>query len=137
MKSNDSRDAVEIRKSPISGKGIFARSFIKKGTIVFLWHPKILSKQEADTLPDEERRHYLYPEGNKMLWMQPPERYLNHSCDPNTSVVGQSDVALRDIQPGEEITSDYIDLETEKFKCHCGSSICRNPAGRADSKLAS
>jgi len=36
-------------------------------------------------------------------------------------------VASRDIQPGEEITSDYMDLETENFRCHCGSAKCRNP----------
>lgn len=60
-----------------------------------------------------------------MLWMQPPERYMNHSCDANTYVVGRSDVALRDILPGEEITSDYLDLDTENFMCNCNAENCR------------
>lgn len=91
------------------------------------WRPKVLSKEEASRLPTDEQRHYLYPDGDRMLWMQPPERYINHSCDANTQVVGKSDVASRDIQPGEEITSDYLDLETEQFTCNCGSPKCIKP----------
>jgi SET domain-containing protein len=137
MKHDDGRNDIEIAKSPISGKGLFAKTLIKKDSVVLFWRPKVLSKQEADALPDEEKAHYLYPEGESMLWMQSPERYLNHSCEPNTYVVGQSDVALRDIKPGEEITSDYIDLETEKFECRCGSAKCRNPAGKSGPQSAS
>lgn len=118
----------ELRQSQISGKGLFATELIKNGETVVRWNPKVLTKEQANQLPEEEQKHYLYPEGDKFLWMQPPERYMNHSCEPNTYVVGQSDVALRDIQPGEEITSDYMDLEKESFKCHCGSAKCRNPA---------
>lgn len=119
---------IEVKKSNITGKGLFATSLITKGATVLTWHPKILTREEADKLPNEEKDHYLYPEGDKMLWMQPPERYINHSCEANTHVVGQSDVASRDIQPGEEITSDYMDLETEDFLCRCGSPKCRKPA---------
>ena len=36
-----------------------------------------------------------------------PERYVNHSCANNTGVEEFTDVAVRDILPGEEITSDY------------------------------
>lgn len=128
MKPADNRDNIEVKQSPISGRGLFAKGLIKKGSTVLTWHPKVLSRKDADALPDEEKKHYLYPDGENMLWMQPPERYINHSCEPNTRVVGQSDVALRDIQPDEEITSDYLDLETEDFVCHCGSALCRKPA---------
>ena len=83
------------------------------------------SAEQADALPASEK-HYLYPEGDNMLYMQAPERYMNHSCGPNTHVVGKSDVASRNIEPGEEITSDYMDLETENFVCNCGSPNCRS-----------
>lgn len=125
---NEPMQLFEIKESTISGKGLFAKVLIPKGTVVLAWKPKVLTRQEAKKLPEEEQKHYLYPDGEKMLWMQPPERYVNHSCEPNTHVEGQSDVASRDIQPGEEITSDYMDLETENFTCHCGSEKCRNPA---------
>ncbi len=115
---------IEVRDSDIEGKGLFAKDPFKKGEIVLSWKPKVISREKADTLPEKEK-HYLYPDGDKILWMQPPERYINHSCEPNTHVVEKSDVALHDIQPGEEITSDYIDLETENFSCQCGSKNCK------------
>lgn len=119
---------VRVRDSLISGKGLFATQTIRKGEAVLQWHPKVLTKEQAAKLPKDEQEHYLYPDGDKMLWMQPPERYVNHSCESNTHIVDQSDVASRDILPSEEITSDYMDLETENFKCTCGSSRCRKPA---------
>jgi SET domain-containing protein len=39
--------------------------------------------------------------------MQIPERYVNHSDNPNTEVIDDTDVALKDINIGEEITSNY------------------------------
>lgn len=116
---------VEIRDSNINGKGLFATAIIRQGETVLHWHPKVLTKQQASELPVEEQEHYLYPDGDNMLWMQPPERHVNHSCEPNTHVEGRSDVASRNIQAGEEITSDYMDIETENFKCSCGSPNCR------------
>lgn len=121
----DENQKFEVRDSRISGKGLFATSLIKANEVVVSWHPKVLSREQADALPKSEQ-HYLYPDGDDVLYMQAPERYMNHSCEPNTQVVGKSDVAIRDIEPGEEITSDYMDLETENFVCQCGSQNCRS-----------
>jgi SET domain-containing protein len=116
---------LEVKESRISGKGLFATRLIKKDEPVVEWNPKIITKEEASRLPLDEQKHYLYPEGEVMLWMQVPERYMNHSCNANTRVVGRSDVASRDILTGEEITSDYLDLDTEDFECNCGAENCR------------
>lgn len=126
MNAVDCREDLEIKKSPIAGRGLFATRAIARGSVVLVWHPKILSQAEAKALRDDEQ-NFLIPEGNHVLWMQPPERYMNHSCQPNTHAIGHSDIALRDIQPGEEITSHYIDQETENFECRCGRANCRNP----------
>lgn len=115
----------KVKNSKIHSKGLFATELIKQGETVVAWNPKVLTKEQAKKLPANEQKHYLYPDGNNMLWMQPPERYMNHSCDANTHAVGKSDVALRDIQEGEEITSDYLDVETEDFVCNCGAKNCR------------
>ncbi len=88
------------------------------------WNPIVLSKEQAEALPETEK-HFLDTEGDKVLWMQEPERFMNHSCVPNTKIVGRSDVALRMIPSGEEITSDYIDTPYENFRCNCGSGRCR------------
>ena len=50
-------------------------------------------------------------------------RYLNHSCDPNSRVVGQHLIARRDIAQWEEVTFDYCTTEYElstPFVCRCG-----------------
>ncbi|MBP7766970.1 SET domain-containing protein [Candidatus Saccharibacteria bacterium] len=121
----DKNQKFEVRNSSISGKGLFATTLIKADEVVVSWHPKVLTREQADALPASEH-HYLYPDGDKMLYMQAPERYMNHSCEPNTRVVGKRDVACCNINPGEEITSDYVDLETENFMCQCGSANCRS-----------
>ena len=59
--------------------------------------------------------------------MGSPARYVNHSCCANTRVVGESDVAGRDIKKGEEITGDY-EQESQlehSFSCNCGAPNCR------------
>jgi len=53
---------------------------------------------------------------------------FNHSCDPN---IGFSEdiqlIAMKNIQPGEELAFDYAFNETsfEKFDCNCNSVNCR------------
>jgi len=63
--------------------------------------------------------------------MQPPERYINHSCDPNSYVKTVQGVrtllAMRQIKKGAEITYDYAIngyYETSN-PCNCGAKNCR------------
>jgi hypothetical protein len=54
-------------------------------------------------------------------------RFLNHSCDPNTRIQSQEVIALRDIEPGADVTFNYNTTEydmAEPFGCHCGSPGC-------------
>ena len=72
-----------------------------------------------------------YLANGKIVFAQSPERYINHSCDPNTFAKtmqgGRKLVAMRDIKDGEEITSDYSinGYNDGTFRCHCGSKNCR------------
>jgi SET domain-containing protein len=68
-----------------------------------------------------------------------PYRFLNHSCDPNCELllidVEDEDgrlllpeiwlSALRDIEPGEELTIDYGWPAEQGIRCTCGSANCR------------
>ncbi|WP_190093882.1 SET domain-containing protein-lysine N-methyltransferase [Streptomyces melanogenes] len=57
-------------------------------------------------------------------------RFMNHSCSPNTRIVGRQVLAVTDIGAGEEITFHYATTEfalAEPFDCRCGSQNC---AGR-------
>lgn len=122
---------VEVSKSPIHGRGVYARRAFQAGATVMRWDTSHrLTKEESASLPDEERR-YTHPfDENTTLVVQPPERYVNHSCDHNTMVRDFCDVAVRDISPGEEITSDYSsDGAGLKFKCSCGARNCRGVVG--------
>jgi hypothetical protein len=58
-------------------------------------------------------------------------RLVNHSCDPNTEAQIWDDkeiwfVALRDIQPGEELFYNYgFEVDTwEEHPCRCGAERC-------------
>ncbi|KIW17352.1 hypothetical protein PV08_04544 [Exophiala spinifera] len=63
-------------------------------------------------------------------------RYINHSCEPNAAytfaTIGQRQViliqALRDINFGEEVTSDYGEgyFTNMNLKCVCGAEKCRS-----------
>ncbi len=55
---------------------------------------------------------------------------LNHSCDPSLAWAadGPTLVALRDVQPGEELTVDYATGSTDAemvVRCHCETYRCR------------
>ena len=106
--------------SSIEGAGIFATEFIPKGTKIWeLSFPDIeLTVAQVNALPDiarESFKHYAYfskTKGTYILCFD-DARFFNHSDDPNTKSIDSSDgqinadIAARDIQPGEELTTDY------------------------------
>jgi len=123
--------AVEVRRSPIHGVGVYARRAFEAGEVVLRWDTsRRLTASEAAALPEGERR-YTHPlDAGTALLVQPPERYVNHSCDNNTVVRDFCDVAVRPIAPGEEVTSDYsADGSGSRFACSCGAPNCRGFVG--------
>lgn len=124
-----------MRESPIHGLGVYARRAFEAGEVVLRWDTsRRLTAGELAPLPDEERR-YTHPfDAQTTILVQPPERYVNHSCDNNTSVRDFCDVAVRRIEPGEEVTSDYSsDGSGSRFECCCGAKNCRGAVGRGGS----
>lgn len=118
-------NSIIVKKSKISGKGVFALRDFKKGEIILKWNPKPLKKSEIESLLPREKTYVVHL-GKKYFLMQAPERYVNHSCGANTTVKDNSDVAIRKIKKGEEITSDYIKTSGgSSFECKCGSKKCR------------
>jgi len=116
--------SVAIKKSKINGKGVFTKRDFKKGEVILVWSPKFLTKLQVCKLT-QTQKHYLYKEKNKYFFMQSPEKYVNHSCNPNTKSKNKSDIAIRNIKKGEEITSNYENGAPHiTFKCKCGSEKC-------------
>lgn len=123
MKNND----VVVKKSNIQGNGVFATRDFKKGEVVLHWDISVvLAKKEIDKKSDEEKRHITYFKG-KYVEMKSPEKYVNHSCDGNTTIETFCDVATRDISKGEEITGNYSEdlLPGDTFECNCKSRNCK------------
>ena len=62
--------------------------------------------------------------------------WVNHCCEPNAGLRGQvSLVAMRDIEPGEEICYDYAMSDGspyDGFDCRCGAGSCRSRVGGDD-----
>ena len=116
-------------KSKIHNKGTFAVRDIKKDEIISRFYGSVkfkINKNKRDALS-----HPNWIGVKKNHWMDPekPQKYINHSCNPNTSICGKvSIVALRNIKEGEEITFDYSIIEGDsrwEMKCKCGSKNCR------------
>jgi SET domain-containing protein len=90
---------LQIANSPLHGKGLFARGFIKQGTLL----GKI---KGIHTVRDDSYVLWLTEfSGVRMLCKY---KYINHSATPNVILYDTLEVcALRDIHHGDEITHDY------------------------------
>lgn len=100
---------VRIGKGNLAGKGVFANREFTKDEVVIRYRLKPLSEEEYDNLPENEKLFVHTHWGIRQLYSE-PERYVNHSDDPNTyqDLKYKCDRALRDIQKGEMITTDAI-----------------------------
>ena len=131
MSQKRSDDGVGVRESGIQGRGLYALREFNAGEIVLRWDlSHTIPNEQVVSLTEAERR-YTHPlDDNRTLIVQPPERFVNHSCRNNTEVRDFCDVALRRIEVGEEITSDYgSDGSGVRFDCLCGSDNCRGRIG--------
>jgi hypothetical protein len=131
-----------------TGLGLFATRPIKKGTRIIRYFGPILdSRKEED---DAIENKYLFELNGR--WTidgsvrKNVARYINHACRPNA----ESDVqprnrkvyirAIKNIEPGDEISYDY---GTDYFKaylkpigCKCGSCETRRRKLRAEERAA-
>jgi uncharacterized protein len=117
---------VIVKNSKIHGKGVFANKDFKKGEIVIKWNAKHITKEDLDKLSEKDKKFVSFV-NEEYLLMNEPERFVNHSCEPNTFPKNKCDVAIKPIKKGEEITSDYSDtiLKESQFICNCGNKNCK------------
>ncbi len=105
-------------KADGSGNGIFAQKPLKKGELLAVFGGVVYEWDAFIHLPEEERRLCIQVEENHFLVPRPIGEgdYVNHSCNPNAGLSGQiALVAMRDIQPGEEICFDYAMSDTRPY----------------------
>jgi SET domain-containing protein len=136
---------IEVRRSRVHGRGVFALRRIRKGTRIIEYLGDRISHREADRRyeskgPDDGHTFLFIVDRGVVIdggTHGNDARFINHGCDPNCeSTIEDRRIfieAIRTIQPGEELTYDYqigrdrtdppnVD---EVFACHCGSPKCR------------
>lgn len=136
---------IQVRRSGVHGKGVFALRPIKSGAMIIEYTGKVLTWKAAQKRhphnPDEPNHTFFFhvddknvidgnDGGNDAKW-------INHACGPNCEADEQDGrifiKALRDIEPGEELNYDYgLILEgrhtakvKKEFECRCGTPECR------------
>lgn len=124
----------------VIGHGVFATRFIPKGTIV--WVRDDLDQQftpaEVNAMAPVYQQileKYSFVDARGMIilcWDH--SRFFNHSCEANCMSAGYDfEIAVRDIQAGEELTDDYGTLNIrENFHCCCSKPECRKQVGPGD-----
>jgi SET domain-containing protein len=136
---------IQVRRSGVHGKGVFAVAPIAKGEIIIEYKGEVISWPEAlrrHPHDPSDPNHTFYFEletgdaidakygGNAARW-------INHACKPNCEadeINGRVFIkALRELKPGEELFYDYglsIDEKYTKklkkeYECRCGAKKCR------------
>jgi SET domain-containing protein len=97
-----------------TGLGLFAAKPIGRADYIATYRGRWLADEEA-ARRDARGAKYLFVVNKRWTIDGSPRwnkaRYLNHSCRPNAKAVGRNGgivfVALRRIEPDEEITIDY------------------------------
>jgi uncharacterized protein len=96
------------------GYGVVATALIPKGTITWVQDPldRVFSKEEVQRLPSfaqDQLEYFAFKNSRgQMVLCWDHARYVNHSFRSNClSTVFDFELAIRDIQPGEQLTDDY------------------------------
>ncbi|MCB0585223.1 MAG: SET domain-containing protein [Phaeodactylibacter sp.] len=122
------------------GYGVFATHFLPKGTITY-----VKDSLEMEITPEDfenysaamqeviEKYSYIDERGVRIVsWDF--AKYVNHCCNCNTMSTGYGfEIAIRDIQPGEQITDEYGIFNIGRdMELQCHYSNCRRRVGPGD-----
>jgi uncharacterized protein len=123
--------SASVKPSPIHGLGCFTNEKIEKGKVIWVLDDRIdrqIPAAELEALPKPVQEFllmYAYSktrQGQKVyILCGDHARHMNHSEAPNSASTGpdlEMDVAIRDIEAGEELTCNYYEFDldgTEKL----------------------
>jgi SET domain-containing protein len=130
---------AEARPAGEKGWGSFVTEPIAKGETVAAFGGWVVTRQTLATMThDRQSRSIQVDDDLYLVSSDTPEPgdMFNHSCDPNCGLAGSALlVAMRDIEPGEELTFDYAMCDAsdyDEFNCLCGQPNCRNVVTGSD-----
>jgi hypothetical protein len=111
--------------------GVFAIEKVFQGELLTVWGGEVIDAETFANLPEHLQELSVQVEEDLYLvsFRVCPSDKFNHCCDPNAGLVGQITlVALRDIEPGEEVRFDYAMSDGspyDEFDCNCNMPNCR------------
>jgi SET domain-containing protein len=118
----------------VTGLGLFATKPIKRDAFIATYRGQRIPTEESDRREARGAR-YMFELNKRWVIDGSPRwnvaRYINHSCRPNAKPVGRRGgiviVALRRIEPDEEITYDYGRDYLKSFLADggCRCAACR------------
>ena len=125
---------VSVKPSPIDGQGVFAAEPIPARRKIGEMRGELISVAEARRrIKGRARIHMVEVSTRRAIdatESNGPLRFINHSCQPNAVLhirQGRAEFyAIRDIEPGEELTADYGESHHEgRLRCACGAPNCK------------
>ncbi len=122
-----------IRSSDIHAAGCYTTAPIRKRTRIIEYTGPRMPKSQADQLYAGKPYTYLFglSDSDTVIDGHGMAAFINHCCEPNCETEEDEAgriwiVAVRDIQPGEELTYDYYLYDGEgEEPCFCRAGRCR------------
>ena len=127
--------------STIEGRGLAVTAPIAAGELVAIKGGHIVTTAALRSLPERlQNSEIQIADGFHLAALQEDEYvpvmlFINHSCEPNVGFAGNVVlVAMRDIGPGEELTTDYalFDDHDQIMECQCRTPSCRGTISGKD-----
>ena len=133
-----------IHGSPIEGRGVFATRHFKVGEPVHWMDGERVSLIGCGWRIATRRLRFDDPlqiGPVSFIALDTFSVSINSSCDPTTGLRGRNELfAIREIEPGAEITFDYsmtvlpsVFNRHWRMPCRCGAATCRGAIGNLDS----
>ena len=123
---------AQARPAGDKGWGSYAVEPINAGETVAAFGGSVVPLAVLETFNDDRQSRSIQVDTDLYLVSgETPDAgdMLNHSCEPNCGLSGQILlVAMRDIEPGEELSFDYAMCDAsdyDEFRCLCGETTCR------------
>ena len=117
-------DFVEVKKSPVHGRGLFAKVDLKKNQQVARYVGESMTVKEYNEKYTPEQRHYFYSsrptntiiDGYKYKTVN-PSHYMNESAHPNAVLKNFGVVVKSDpVHKGDELFLSYPKKYHREYK---------------------